>query len=127
MLIKSFKSIFSGGSSVGSRPASKQKNGPQYFAAFAATIGSLIMGTTISWSSPAAPLLQLSPEEDGFNLTKDQVSWVGCLMPTGALIGWYCDIFITLFHQCHLRWTNWRFSDVKTRKKRWNDGVCYNG
>jgi len=76
-----------GGSSVGSRPASNQKNGPQYFAAFAATIGSLIMGTTISWSSPAAPLLQLSPEEDGFNLTKDQVSWVGCLMPTGALIG----------------------------------------
>merc|ERR1719232_2220808 len=45
------------------------------------------MGTTISWSSPAAPLLQKSPEEDGFNLSTEQVSWVGCLMPAGALLG----------------------------------------
>jgi len=45
------------------------------------------MGTCIAWSSPASPLLQLPPDQDGFNLTKGMVSWVGSLMPVGALIG----------------------------------------
>ena len=82
------------------------RNGPQYFATLAATLGNLVMGTCIAWSSPASPLLQLPPDQvtsemlllcvltinvvtfqDGFSLTKDQVSWVGSLMPVGALIG----------------------------------------
>jgi len=32
--------------------------GPQCFAAFAATMGNLVMGTSISWTSPALPLLK---------------------------------------------------------------------
>ena len=31
---------------------------PQYFAAFSATIGGMIMGTTIGWSGPALHLLR---------------------------------------------------------------------
>jgi len=63
------------------------KDGPQFFAAFAATMGNLVMGTCIGWSSPAGPLLAKSEQEDGFNLTDNQNSWVGCLMPAGALVG----------------------------------------
>ena len=70
-----------------SRPGTSHKNGPQYFAAFAATLGNLIMGTCIGWSSPAGPLLQDPPSEDGYDLSDQEVSWVGCLMPAGALLG----------------------------------------
>ena len=73
--------------SVVSRLGSPHKNGPQYFAAFAATLGNLIMGTCIGWSSPAGPLLKAEPAEDGFNMSDQQISWVGCLMPAGALLG----------------------------------------
>ena len=38
-------------------------------------------------SSPATPLLQRARDQDGFDLTAGQVSWVGSLMPLGALIG----------------------------------------
>merc|ERR1719209_451586 len=43
--------------------------GPQCFAAFAATMGNLVMGTSISWTSPALPLLQKPEAEGGFSLT----------------------------------------------------------
>jgi len=62
-------------------------NRRQYFAAFAATMGNLVMGTTICWSGPAIPYLQKSPAEDGFNITDSQGSWIGSLMPLGALVG----------------------------------------
>ena len=39
------------------------RNGPQYFATLAATLGNLVMGTCIGWSSPASPLLQLPPDQ----------------------------------------------------------------
>ena len=39
------------------------RNGPQYFATLAATLGNLVMGTCIAWSSPASPLLQLPPDQ----------------------------------------------------------------
>jgi len=69
-------------------PAQQQgREGPQFFAAFAATMGNLVMGTTIGWSSPAGPLLAKPAEDDGFNLTDEENSWVGCLMPAGALLG----------------------------------------
>merc|ERR1719400_1465342 len=45
------------------------------------------MGTCIGWSSPAGPLLKAGPAEDGFNMSDQQISWVGCLMPAGALLG----------------------------------------
>jgi len=63
------------------------RDGPQFFAAFAATMGNLVMGTCIGWSSPAGPLLAKTEQEDGFNLTDGQNSWVGCLVPAGALLG----------------------------------------
>ena len=71
------------------RPVQTQegREGPQFFAAFAATLGNLVMGTSIGWSSPAGPLLAKTEQEDGFNLTDDENSWVGCLMPAGALLG----------------------------------------
>merc|ERR1719209_1074048 len=62
-------------------------SGPQCFAAFAATMGNLVMGTSISWTSPAIPLLQKSEEEGGFSLSVSESSWVGSLMPIGALVG----------------------------------------
>ena len=87
--ISIIKTLHSPGSAVSvvSRLGSPSKNGPQYFAAFAATLGNLIMGTCIGWSSPAGPLLKAEPGEDGFSLSDQQISWVGCLMPAGALLG----------------------------------------
>jgi len=61
--------------------------GPQCFAAFAATMGNLVMGTSISWTSPALPLLKKGEWEGGFSLSTSEASWVGSLMPIGALIG----------------------------------------
>merc|ERR1719323_112699 len=61
--------------------------GPQCFAAFAATMGNLVMGTSISWTSPALPLLKKGEGEGGFSLSTSEASWVGSLMPIGALIG----------------------------------------
>jgi len=46
-------------------------------------MGSLVMGTSISWSGPALPLLELGPDMDGFSIDDSQASWVGSLMPLG--------------------------------------------
>jgi len=62
-------------------------NSRLYFSAFTATLGNLVMGTTIAWSSPSGPLLAKSPAEGGFGLSDEENSWVGCLMPAGALVG----------------------------------------
>jgi len=66
---------------------SEGKMGPQYLAALAATMGSLVMGTAIAWSGPAGPPLQLPFDQGGFAMTDDQESWMGSLMPLGALFG----------------------------------------
>ena len=50
-------------------------------------MGNLVMGTTIAWSGPAIPYLKKSPDEDGFNVTDAEGSWIGSLMPLGALFG----------------------------------------
>ena len=47
------------------------REGPQFFAAFAATLGNLVMGTTIGWSSPAGPLLAMAEQDGGFHLSDD--------------------------------------------------------
>jgi hypothetical protein len=49
-------------------------------------MGSLVMGTSISWSGPALPLLELAPAMDGFSIDKTQASWVGSLMPLGKIM-----------------------------------------
>jgi len=50
-------------------------------------MGNLVMGTAISWTSPAGPMLARTPQEGGFGLTDSELSWVGSLMPIGALVG----------------------------------------
>ena len=45
------------------------------------------MGTTIAWSGPSIPYLKLDPSQDGFGINDDQGSWIGSLMPLGALVG----------------------------------------
>ena len=50
-------------------------------------MGNLVMGTTIAWSGPAIPYLKKPPAEDGFNVTDNEGSWIGSLMPLGALVG----------------------------------------
>jgi len=56
----------------------------QIYAAVAATIGAFGMGTVLAWTSPA---LKSMREEDAFtDMTKGQESWVGSLMPLGALV-----------------------------------------
>jgi len=70
-----------------SRDGADARRAPQFLAAFAATMGNFVMGTTIGWSSPANPLLEKSIEDGGFSLTVSEISWVGSLMPLGALIG----------------------------------------
>jgi len=62
-------------------------NRRQYLAAFTATMGNLVMGTCIAWSGPAVPLLKLAPHADGFNASDYDGSWIGSLMPLGALLG----------------------------------------
>jgi len=74
-------------SSIGVTAPARPRDGPQFLAALAATLGNLVMGTTIAWSSPAGPLLADPPSQDGFELNTEQNSWVGALMPVGALLG----------------------------------------
>lgn len=81
------------GSLVGDTTGARQDGQPinsnkrQYIAAFAATMGNLVMGTAIAWSGPAIPYLKLDSSKDGFNISDAQGSWIGSLMPLGALIG----------------------------------------
>ena len=45
------------------------------------------MGTCIAWSGSALPGLKLGPDQDGFNVTESEGSWIGSLLPLGALLG----------------------------------------
>ncbi|XP_045773729.1 facilitated trehalose transporter Tret1-like [Maniola jurtina] len=54
----------------------------QVFAAFAVSMGSLIVGFTSGYTSPA--LLSMN---ETLSITKDEGSWVGGLMPLAALVG----------------------------------------
>lgn len=83
--IGSVSATVDGVGGVRNRAASSKRR--QYIAAVAATMGSLVMGTSISWSGPALPLLQLEPAQDGFSINKVEASWVGSLMPLGGLLG----------------------------------------
>jgi len=63
---------------------------PQYFAAFSATIGGMIMGTTIGWSGPALHLLRPNDtdhSQDVFPMSDNDASLIASLMPAGALLG----------------------------------------
>lgn len=59
------------------------------------TIGGFISGTCLGWTSPTSnPLVEES--QYTFTISKDDFSWIGSLMPVGALVacplvGWLVD------------------------------------
>jgi len=66
------------------------KRTSQYFAAFSATIGGMIMGTCIGWSGPALHLLrpnETDHSKDVFPISDLQSTFIASLMPAGALFG----------------------------------------
>lgn len=81
------------------RPASLR---PQYYATLAATIGGMLVGSTIGWSSPALSMLvgnsSATPPSTNssyfheFSVTVSQGNFIASLMAAGALIGGNCPI-----------------------------------
>jgi len=74
---------------------------PQVCAALVACIGAFVMGTGIGWSAPALHQLQ-DNSTSTFPVTKTDASWIGSLMPAGALFGsfmggWLSDRFSRKF------------------------------
>lgn len=49
------------------------------------TIGGFIAGTSLGWTSPAGPMLEKN--QYGFIVSEENISWIGALMPLGALLG----------------------------------------
>lgn len=55
-----------------------------YLASFSAWLGSVAIGSTLGYTSAALKTLK---ETNDFKLTNDQVSWLGSLLPFGAIFG----------------------------------------
>ena len=59
----------------------------------------------LGWSGPSLLHLNhtLFPQETDFTITSNQASWIGSLMPVGALFGGmplkYLYIFLSTFHR----------------------------
>ncbi|CAH0555784.1 unnamed protein product [Brassicogethes aeneus] len=69
------------------------KKFPQFFAAFIASLSALCMGMSLSWSSPAIPMLQ---KTDSFlSVTATEGAWIGSLITLGACLGAICTGSIT--------------------------------
>jgi len=74
------------------RAAAKGSKAPQYIYTIAATMSAFCAGTALAWTGPALPMITANPAlpaniTDGFTITEDQGSWVGSLLPVGALLG----------------------------------------
>ena len=54
-------------------------------AAVAVSLGSLVVGYTSAWSSPAIASLQ--SDQSTISVTDSQASWIGSMMPLAALLG----------------------------------------
>ena len=55
----------------------------------AATLGAFVLGTALGWTSPALPKIQESEcgdECDVSNISDADASWIGALMPVGAML-----------------------------------------
>ncbi|XP_044742932.1 facilitated trehalose transporter Tret1-like [Chrysoperla carnea] len=61
------------------------KHYPQYTAAILATLSAFAAGSTLSWSSPALPLLE-SPDSL-VHISKEQGTWISSIITLGACIG----------------------------------------
>ena len=57
----------------------------QVLSALAVSLGSLLVGYSSAWSSPAIASLQ--EEDSGVAVTDTEASWIGSLMPLAALAG----------------------------------------
>jgi len=57
----------------------------QYLAAFIATIGGFIVGSTLGWTAPAGPMME--NDQYAFKITNEQLAWIGAFMPLGAMLG----------------------------------------
>ncbi|CAM1307224.1 SLC2A8 (predicted) [Pycnogonum litorale] len=55
-----------------------------YIAAFSAWLGSVAMGSTIGYTSPAIPLMR--EESSPVRITRNEAAWIGSLMNVGALV-----------------------------------------
>ncbi|XP_071445144.1 facilitated trehalose transporter Tret1-like [Hetaerina americana] len=66
----------------GSTPGKKM---PQFLAAGAATLVALSGGCALAWTSPALSLLKAP--DSRLAITDDQGSWVGAILPLGAIVG----------------------------------------
>lgn len=43
------------------------------------------MGTSLGWTSPAGPMMEHN--QYAFTVSQENISWIGALMPLGALFG----------------------------------------
>lgn len=57
----------------------------QYLAAFIATIGGFIAGTTLGWTAPAGPMIE--NDQYAFKVSPENLAWIGAFMPLGAMLG----------------------------------------
>ncbi|XP_052126987.1 facilitated trehalose transporter Tret1-2 homolog [Frankliniella occidentalis] len=57
----------------------------QYLAATTAALVGMAGGTVLAWTSPALPLL--AQADSPIHLTENEASWVGSVMPLGAVLG----------------------------------------
>ncbi|XP_011869606.1 PREDICTED: facilitated trehalose transporter Tret1-2 homolog [Vollenhovia emeryi] len=60
---------------------------PQFLAAAAASLSAIAAGAAAGWTSPILPQLEKDGGPLGSPISKEQSSWIGSLMPLGALIG----------------------------------------
>ncbi|XP_046748573.1 facilitated trehalose transporter Tret1-like [Diprion similis] len=67
-----------------SPPSRTTGNLMQYLATLSATLAAVTAGNYLGWSSPALPLYN---QKDTLTLADDDKSWVGSLLPLGALVG----------------------------------------
>lgn len=92
------------GNGYESSPPQEGRKFKQYLAAIAANLGALTVGTILSWTSPALPMLKSNATMIlDQPLTEDEGGWVGSLIAVGALIGTFPTGF--LCDKIGRRWT----------------------
>ncbi|XP_054258655.1 facilitated trehalose transporter Tret1-like [Macrosteles quadrilineatus] len=73
------------------KPHQEGSKAPQYIFTIAATMCAFCAGTALAWTSPALPAIMPKDNETSINgtlvITPEEGSWVGSLLPVGALLG----------------------------------------